>query len=289
MLIEGIKKLTRSSDTKSALLKILSTNDVIGIKVFSLPGQYSGTRPAVVDAFVSLLLENGFSRTNIIIWDKNLNNLIGAGFSKIASKHGITLSGAMEYGFDEGVFYEKPLIGNLIFGDHEFGKKGEGVGRKSFISKLVTQKITKIISIAPVINHNVAEVCGHLYSLSLGSADNTIRFESNRDNLNEAIPEIFALPQIYDKTVLYITDALICQYEGGPGSMLHYSSILGQLWFSFDPVMLDVLSMEEIYYRRAAMSPKIRKPNYVLFQNASLLELGNWDTKKATIKIIDIN
>lgn len=289
MLKEGLITLTKSSDAKSALLKLLSTNDVIGIKVFSTPGRYSGTRPAVVDALITIMIESGFSKSNIIVWDKNLNSLIESDYSKIAAKHGILLCGAVEYGFDDNVFYEKPLIGNLVFGDHEFGKKGEGIGRKSYMSKLLTQRITKIISIAPVINHNVAMVSGHLYSLALGSVDNTTRFELSRDKINEAIPEIFAMPQIYDRTVLYITDALICQYEGGPASMLHYSAILGQLWFSFDPVVLDTLAMEEIHYRKAAMNQKSKRPDYELFQNASLLELGNWETRKTNIQIIDLN
>jgi len=289
MLQEGIKKLTKTSDAKSALLKVASTNDVIGIKVYSTPGRYSGTRPAVIDALITLMIESGFSKSNIIIWDKNLNTLIESGYSQIAAKHGVLLCGAAEYGYDDNVFYEKPLIGNLVYGDHEFGKKGEGVGRKSFMSKLLTQKITKIISVAPVINNNTAMVSGHLYSLAFGSVDNTLRFESSRDKLNEAIPEIFAMPQIYDRAVLYITDAFICQYEGGPTSMLHYSVILGQLWFSFDPVILDTLAMEEIYYRKAAMNHKSRKPDYELFQNASLLELGNCDTRKANIQTIDLN
>ena len=107
------------------------------------------------------------------------------------------------------------IIGNLVWGDLEFGKKGEGVGRKSFVSRLVSRQITKIISIAPLLNENEAGICGHLYSLAMGSVDNTLRFEGDPDRLAVAVPEIYALPVLGDRVALNITDALIGQYEGG--------------------------------------------------------------------------
>ena len=61
------------------------------------------------------------------------------------------------------------------------------------MSKLVTRTMTKIISIAPLLNHNQAGVCGHLYGLSLGSVDNTHRFEGSAERLATAVPEIYSL------------------------------------------------------------------------------------------------
>jgi hypothetical protein len=55
------------------------------------------------------------------------------------------------------------------------GRKGEGVGRRSFVSKLLTQDITKLINVTPMLNHNSAGVTGHLYSLAFGSVDNVYR------------------------------------------------------------------------------------------------------------------
>ena len=87
-------------------------------------------------------------------------------------------------------------------------------GRKSFVTKIVSQQITKIINIAPLLNEEDIGVCGHLYSLALGSVDNTRRFEADPDRLAVAVPEIYALPLLGDRVVLNITDALIGQYEG---------------------------------------------------------------------------
>ena len=60
------------------------------------------------------------------------------------------------------------------------------------------------------------------------------------------MPEIYALPVLGDRVALNITDALIGQYEGGSRGLLHYSSVLNQLWFSHDPVALDTLAIKEL-------------------------------------------
>src|SRR6185369_5874128 len=109
---------------------------------------------------------------------------------------------------------DNPILGQLVWSDLEFGRKGDGVGRKSFVSKLLVQGMTKIINITPLLNHNSAGVCGNLYSLAAGSVDNVLRFESDSRRLATAVPEIYALPSIGDRVVLNITDALICQYHG---------------------------------------------------------------------------
>ncbi len=288
MVKTGILKLTNSKDIKEAFLKIASTNEVIGIKVFSNPGPFSGTRPAVVAALISLMIESGYSPKNIIIWDKYLPDLLISGYDKLADEFGVRIAGAVQAGYDESFYYDKPLIGNLIYGDLEFGKKGEGIGRKSYVSKLLTKEIKKIISIAPLLNHPVAGVCGHLFSITIGGVDNTFRFESSPDRLNESVPEIFALPIFADRTVLFITDALICQYEGGPESKLHYSTIPGKLMFSHDPVALDTISLINLNYQRIAGGFKSTKPNYDMFNNASLLELGISDTNKIHTTTINI-
>jgi hypothetical protein len=178
------------------------------------------------------------------------------------------------------------LLGNLAWGDYEFGKKGEGIGRKSFVSRLVSREMTKIINITPLMNHNEVGVCGNLFSLALGSVDNTVRFESQPDRLATAVPEIYALSSLSDRVVLNIVDALICQYEGEERSLLHYSAVLNQLRFSRDPVALDVLSLEELDRQRQLAKVPAVKTNRELYANASLLELGVSDEKRIQIENI---
>jgi hypothetical protein len=284
----AITNFTGKTTAAGAWRSLVSTQDVVGIKVFSAAGELSGTRPIVVAAVIHGLLDAGMPATNIIIWDKHADDLRAAGFFKLAAQLGVRASGAVETGYDPTNFYlpDSPVIGNLLYGDLEFGQKGEGVGRKSFVSMLVSRQITKIISIAPLLNENELGACGQLYSLALGGVDNTFRFESDVDRLAVAVPEIYAMPSLGDRVALNITDALIGQYEGSSRGLLQYSFVLDQLWFSRDPVALDTLAIKELEHERRAFDAPEFKPNLELYANAALLQLGMNDTNKIRVEKI---
>jgi len=286
MLRRGITRLTGEHDSHAAWLSLVSTQDVVGLKVYAKPGPNSGTRPAVTAAVAQALIATGLPAQNIIIWDRDEADLREAGYFQLAAELKVRCAAAAKAGWDETNTYDSPLIGNLVFGDLEFEKKGEGVGRKSHVSKLVAQELTKIINITPLLNHNDAGVCGNLYSLALGCADNSYRFENDANRLAQAVPEIYALPTVGDKVVLNLTDALICQYEGGDRGLLHYSTMLNQLRLSRDPVALDALSIKELdAQRRKAKVPNLR-PNVELYRNAALLELGVAEPGRMKIETI---
>lgn len=279
MVERGLKQLTGKVTVKEAWLSLVKPEDRIGIKVHSAPGRISGTRPAVVEAVVKELIDAGIPAKQIIVWDRSIVDLRLAGFFDLVERYGIRVEGAAQNEWDDKVSYENAVLGNLIWGDLEFGRKGEGVGRKSYVSKLVTQEMTKIISIAPLLNHNFAGVCGNIYSLALGSVDNNIRFEGDAGRMAMAVPELYALPELGDRVVLNITDALICQYQGTQQSLLHYSRVLNQLRFSTDPLALDVLSLKELADQRKAAKVLEVKANEELYRNAELLEIGVNDLK----------
>ncbi len=290
MVDKAVTRLTGQTSTAAAWRSVLSTNavvgtnEVIGIKVFSLPGRLSGTRPEVVTAVVEGLLEAGLSPKQILVWDAKTRDLRLAGFYELADHYGVRVASAASAGYDEKTFYESALIGNLVWGDLEFGRKGPAVGRRSFVSKLVTGEMTKIINITPLLSHNLAGVSGNLYSLASGSVDNFARFESDRARLATAVPEIWALPVLGDRVVLNITDALVGQYEGAERSLLHYSSALNELWFSRDAVALDVLGLQELERERLSSEAPGVKPNRELYANAALLELGVNDVKRIQVE-----
>jgi hypothetical protein len=286
MLRRGITALTGKETARDAWLSVVSPEDVVGLKVYSKPGRNSGTRPAVVAAAARGLIAAGIPARNIIIWDRDEGDLREAGFFQIAAELQVRIAAAARAGWDETNYYDSPLIGNLVYGDLEFEKKGEGVGRRSHVSKLVSQQMTKIINITPLLNHNDAGVCGNLYSLAMGCADNSYRFENDANRLALAVPEIYAVPAVGDRVVLNITDALICQYEGGDRSLLHYSTMLNQLRLSRDPVALDALSLKELdVQRRKAKAPNLR-PNVELYRNAALLELGVAEPARMKIETV---
>jgi hypothetical protein len=288
MADRAITNLTHKPTVPQAWRSLVSTQDIVGIKVLSAPGPNSGTRPAVVAAVVEGLLAAGLPPKHILVWDRDLTDLRLSGFSDIAERYGIRLASSIQAGWDEKTCYnpDSPILGNLVWGDLEFGQKGPGIGRKSFVTKLLSHEITKIINITPLLNHNDAGVSGNLYSLALGSVDNIIRFESRPETLATAIPEIYSLPALSDHVVLNITDALICQYEGGEHGLLHYSAILNQLRFSLDPVALDVLSIQELERQRQLAHAPTVKPNLKIYSMAALLQLGVDDLKRIQVDTV---
>jgi hypothetical protein len=283
MVARAMTNLTGKVTVADAWRSLLSTQDIIGIKVFSTPGPNSGTRPAVVAAVVEELLGAGLPPRHIIIWDRQAVDLRLAGFFEMEQRYGIRVMGSVEAGYDEKTFYETALLGNLSWSDLEFGKKGTSVGRKSYVSKLVSHEMTKIINITPLMHHNSAGVSGNLYTLAMGSVDNTLRFETDTDSLARSVPEVYALPILGDRVALNIVDALICQYEGQQRGLLHYSSVLNELRFSRDPVALDVLSLQEIDRQRQLAGVPLVNTNLELYPNASLLEIGVSDLKRIQV------
>jgi hypothetical protein len=283
MVDRGLETLTGKSGTKAAWLSLVFTQDTVGIKVFATPGPTSGTRRVVVEGVVAGLLAAGLPPRQIVVWDKHLDDLRKAGFFHLAEQYGVRVAGSAEAGYDEKTYYETALVGKLVWGDFEFGSKGEGVGRKSFVSRLVSSQMTRIIIISPLLNHPDTGVSGNLWSLAMGSIDNTLRFETDRRRLTEAVPEVFALPALGDRVALSIMDALICQYEGSETQLLQYSAPLNQLWFSTDPVALDVLAIRELNRQRELASAPSGKPNLELYQNASLLEIGVSDSARIDV------
>lgn len=289
MFVQGLLRLTGTDSVTAAWRSLVSTQDVVGIKVFSSPGRNSGTRAVVVAKAIETLLQAGIPASQIVIWDKRLGELRLAGYYELAEKYGVQIAGSHDEGYDPEVFYETALLGRLVFGDLEFGRKGDGIGRKSYVSKLVTKRITKIVNITPMLNHNLAGVSGVLYGLTMGSVDNVIRFEQDDpQRLASAIPEIYAMREIGDKVVLNVVDALIGQYQGEENTLLHYSTPLNQLWFSRDPVALDVLAIAELQRQRKLAKNPEAKVIEDIYTNAGILDLGIANIKKITTERLKV-
>jgi hypothetical protein len=285
----GLVDFTEQTSVSNAWRSLVTTNDTVGIKVFAEPGPVCGTRPAVVAAMVRGLFAAGLRPDQIIIWDRHLIDLRTAGFGDLGRELGVRVAGAAETGYDTNAYYlpDSPVVGELVWGDVEFGKtnKDFSVGKKSFLSKLVSQQMTKIISVVPLMNENAAGVCGHFFSVTLGAVDNARRFDGAPDRLAVALPEIYALPLIGDRVVLNVTDALILQYEGGPQGYLQFSSVRNELWFGKDPVALDTMALKELMLQRRILSAPPMPTNFAIYTNAVLLQLGIDDPSRIQIEV----
>ena len=169
--------------------QLISTNDIVGLKVNARLGTLTGTRPAVVRAVAQSLMASGVPAKNIVIWDRNLTDLQRAGYTPLARELGVQLAGSREVGFGEWDAYTVPALHwELAVGDHLFGKTKTST--KSHVSRLITNRLTAIISIHPPIADRQNGARGHLQELAMAAADNTDRFRISTPHLTPAIPEL---------------------------------------------------------------------------------------------------
>lgn len=284
MVAKGVMAMTGRPTPGDAWRSLVAPTNVVGVKVHSVPGPASGTRPAVVAAVVRGLLDAGHPAGKIVIWDRRLADLRAAGFQELAASLGVRVAGAVDEGFDAGVAYENAVLGQLVFGDLEFerGPAARGgtnavVGRRSHFSRLLTQQIQRHVVIAPLLNHNHAGVSGMLYTMASASTDNFLRFEIHPELLAKAVPEIYGDPVLADRVALLVVDALLGQYEGSQKTLLHYSAVLNELRFGTDPVALDVQACADLNRIRREAGVKEMTNGVSLLENARLLELGTDD------------
>jgi len=94
MIQRGLITLTGKATAEESWLSLISTQDTIGVKVFSAPGPATGTRPAVVEAVVKSLLGAGLPPKKIVVWDNHLSDLRKAGFFVLAERFGVRVAGA---------------------------------------------------------------------------------------------------------------------------------------------------------------------------------------------------
>ena len=138
-----------------------------------------------------------------------------------------------------------------------------------------------------MLNHYLGGVNGQIVGLATGGVDNSLRFTLDSDRYHQAIPEICAIPELYDKLALNVVDALICQYQGEERGFLQYSTMLKELRMSRDPVALDVLSIMEINRQRRRAGLEENTSAMQLYQNASLLELGESDVSRIRFEKVE--
>jgi len=189
MVESGIKRLSKQHSSIAAWRHFISTNDIVGLKINTRLGTLSGTRPAVVKAVIQGLIRAGVPKKNIVIWDRELKDLERTGYLPIARKLGIQLAGARDSGYCSWDTYAVPALHwDLKQGDLLFGK--EKSNTLSHTSKLITERLSAIISIHPPISDSQSGTRGHLQELALSGADNTARFNASTPHLNPAIGEL---------------------------------------------------------------------------------------------------
>jgi uncharacterized protein (DUF362 family) len=290
MVDQLVCAVTGKNHPAAAWASLVKPADRVGIKVSASGGAVSGTHPAVVDAIAAGLISAGVLPSNIIVWDRNAEDLLAAGFNPKSPLYRLRWIDPAK-GYDTKAIVTAPVLGRLIWGDTKFGDRGSGsvvdtlgtgeqLSSTSHWSKILSTEVDKVINVPSLQDSFLTGLNGALANMALSNLDNWRRFARAPEHGDPYLAEIYADAMIRDKVVLTLLDALVLQYAGGPfpnpGFLLEYHTIFA----SRDPVAIDATAVRLLDENRALSKlPPLEKMTRWL-ESAASLGLGHFEVEK---------
>lgn len=283
---------TGQPDIARAWGSLVSPNDKVGIKISAAGGELFTTHHDIVTAIVNGLVAAGHPRSSIIVWDRSLEGIKGAGYKSGAD--GFQLKSITPRdGYDPKATLTAPLLGKLVWGDVDYiSDKGrsvplsdtENTSNVSHFCRILSTDVTKVINVPVMSNSTTNGIAGCLYNMTVPNIDNWRRFAQGTPFGAESVAVIYDNPIIAQKVVLNIMDGLLAQYGGGPQSQPNFALHHATLYASKDPVALDTVALKEMeaWRAKAAFPPIGRLASYV--QSATIVGLGNSDMSRIEVK-----
>jgi uncharacterized protein (DUF362 family) len=283
LVTAGIESLTGQSNEAAAWATLVSSNDVVGIKINTQAAPLLATHRAVVDAIADGLRAAGVSPSNIIVWDRDATEMTAAGFlttEQVLRPTSFRALAVSPAGWDATAVYVHRVVGRLVWGDLLLGKVESDIDTRSHLPLVLTKTITKLINVPVLHDHDPCGIAGCLYNVSIAAVDNQRRFEAPGQHGDPAIAEICALPQVRGKLVLNVMDGLVGGYAGGPAFKPQYSWNYGGLLFSRDPVAVDVVALELLEAKRREANVSAIGSQASHIATAGRLGLGQADRER---------
>lgn len=276
-----------------AWAKYVTPSDVVGIKVSASGQGISGTHPEVVDAIARGLIESGVPARNIIVWDRNIDDLLAAGFRKDSTLY--VLQGIdPQNGYDQDAQVSAPVLGKLIWGDSQFGKRdgsrisdilsnGDQLSSRSFFAKVLSKSVTKVINVPSMTDSFMTGINGGVVNMTVFNLDNWRRFGQASMDGGSYLSEVYADEMIKDKVVLTMMDALVIQYAGGPMPNPNFAVNNFTLFASTDVIAIDATAVRLIdELRKGSKLPSI-KPACAWIESGAQLGLGQYSESRTEL------
>jgi uncharacterized protein (DUF362 family) len=274
----------------------VTPKDIVGIKVAAGGRGVSGTNPEVVDAIAKGLISAGVPPKNIIVWDRNLDDLLAAGYRQNGELYQLQWIDPRN-GYDSEAQVSAPVLGKLIWGDSQFGKKdgarfvdllsgGDQLSSRSFYAKVLSQTVTKVINVPSLCDSFMTGINGGIVNMTISNLDNWRRFAKASEDGDSYLSEVYADPMVKDKVVLTILDGLILQYAGGPFPNPNFTTEYYSIFASRDVVAIDATAIRLIDELRLANKLPSVKPQSAWLQSAAELSLGQFsESRIQTVRV----
>lgn len=219
MLDHSITALTGLNDSGEAWKALFAPGERVAIKVNTISTSIFWTHPPLVDAVTQRLVGAGLKPENILIFDRDADELEGAGYRLNRDGEGVRCD-ATGYRYNH---FEK-------IGDYPVG-----------ISDLVYE-VDALINMPVLKTHSMAGITFALKN-HYGTFNSPQTFHSPQ-LLTEAIPGLNAIPAIRDRTRLVIGDALTACLRESPSYPYWNTAQTGDsIFMSFDSVALDTVAL----------------------------------------------
>jgi uncharacterized protein (DUF362 family) len=261
----AMQTLCGCEDPLGAWKKLVRPGDTVSLKVNTLGGRGISTNVQLVAAICERLQEAGIKPGEIVVWDRDSEELARAGFRIETGKDRVRCFGTDRVG------YEQELSA--------WGSVG------SCLSKILTQYCNVLINVPVLKDHDGAGVTIALKNM-YGVIHNPNKYHPN--GCNPYVADVNMLPEIRNRMRLTICDATTAMYEGGPGYKPEHSWNANTLLVSSDPVALDHTGWQMIERKRAEKGLKTlkaeeRAPSYIATAADGEHLLGTNDPKKISL------
>src|SRR6266403_2671133 len=286
--------VTGQSDVAKAWASLVSPDDKVGIKICAAGGDLFTTHHDIVNAIVDGLVAAGHPRSSIIVWDRSLGGVKGAGYRP--GVDGYQLKAITPHdGYDAKAVLSAPVMGKLVWGDFEYAgditkepilSDTEHTSNMSHFSKIISSDVDKVINVPVMSVSETNGIAGCIYNMTIPNIDNWRRFAQGSRFGAESLAEIYSNPIIAKKVVFNLMDGLIAQYAGGPQPQPNYAIHLATLYASKDPVALDATALKYFEQWRARGSLPAIGPVAAYVSYASQIGLGNSAPNRIEVKNI---
>jgi uncharacterized protein (DUF362 family) len=265
LLDRAMQTLFDRDHANEAWSRLVRPGDKVGVKVNALGGRGLSSNLQLVEAICERLQEAGTKAGDIVVWDRDSDELERAGFHLSMGGNGVQCFGT------DRVDYEQELVA--------YGSVG------SRLSRILTQRCNVLINVPVLKDHDGAGVTIALKNM-YGVIHNPNKYHPN--GCNPYIADVNMLPEIRSRMRLTLCDATTAQYEGGPAYKPEYSWKENALLVSQDPVALDYTGWRIIERKRAEKGLKTleaegRAPHYIATAADAGHRLGTNDPRRIAV------
>jgi len=229
LLERAVRGALDAPDAAAALAGLLGDDAVVGVKLNNLAGPPLAPTPAFVKALVALLGKAGVTPGRIIFFERGERDITKGGFEVKRSGGGPLFVGHDTPGFG----YQSEISTSGSVG--------------SCLSRVVTDRITALINLGVLKDHNLAGLSAGMKNL-FGIIHNPNRYHD--DLCDPVVADVSAFPVVRRKLRLVLVDALTEQYEGGPGYLPAFAWERNGVMAATDPVALDRVGWDIVEAQR---------------------------------------